>query len=155
MFPNRPFDRSQDDFLAATLLCWFHFEPTARFNLTKDASAQPAFVESVVIRIWNWSFNISACHCRCCLYCDADLREVIKKKIGKQAFEFDEFGSSEFGKFRIEFGIEFEIGIGQFEFEFGRQFTCQNFEKFRFQTSGLPISNSLHTPGLDYELNVQ
>ena len=41
---------------------------------------------------------------------------------------------------------EVEIGTGHFEFEIGRENPYQIFEKFRFQTSDLPISNSMHTP---------
>ena len=52
---------------------------------------------------------------------------------------------SEFTEFRIEFGI------GEFEIEIGRKFWYQNFKKFRFQSSELPISISIHTPNKSNE----
>ena len=54
----------------------------------------------------------------------------------------------EFGVHRIPKSIryEFEIGIDHFEIEFGRENSSQKFEKFRFQTSDLPISISMHSP---------
>ena len=48
--------------------------------------------------------------------------------------------NSEFTEFRIQFGIEFEIGISHFEIEFGWKNFSQNFKNFRFQTTELPLS---------------
>ena len=72
---------------------------------------------------------------------------VLGKSLNTNRFFHFWTGEKKGNRFEFgEFGIEFEIGIGQFEFEIGRKNSCPNFEKFRFQTSDLPNSISMHSP---------